>query len=383
MAKIRLAIVGVGNCACSLVQGFYYYRNGRDLESAGLMHAQVGPYRLEDIEVVAAFDVDSRKVGKDVSEAIFALPNCTKVFCKDIPRQNVIVQMGHVMDGVPSHMADYPESRAFRVADAKPVDVVKVLKDARADILINYLPVGSEEAARFYANCALEAGCGMVNCIPVFIASDPVWAKKFRDRRLPIVGDDVKSQLGATITHRVLTKLFSDRGVQLERTYQLNTAGNTDFLNMLNHERLKSKRISKTEAVQSQLDTPLAPENIHIGPSDFIHWQNDNKVCFIRMEGKQFGDVPFNLELRLSVEDSPNSAGVGVDAIRCCKLAKDRGIGGPLEAISAYTMKHPPKQYADWEAKEMVDAFIAEQSLPESVKVPAVESSRRPVEAKV
>lgn len=369
MAKIRLAIVGVGNCACSLIQGFYYYRNGRDISSAGLMHRTIGPYRLEDIEVVAAFDVDRRKVGKDVAEAIYAHPNCTKIFCKDVPRLGVTVQMGRVLDGVPSHMADYPEERAFRVAEAKPADVVQVLRESRADVLINYLPVGSEEAARFYAGAAVEAGCGMVNCIPVFIASDPVWAKKFRDHRLPIVGDDVKSQLGATITHRVLTKLFDDRGVKLERTYQLNTAGNTDFLNMLNHERLKSKRISKTEAVQSQLATPLAPQNIHIGPSDFIHWQDDNKVCFIRMEGKQFGDVPFNLELRLSVEDSPNSAGVAVDAIRCCKLAKDRGIGGPLEAISAYTMKHPPKQYPDWEARTMVDEFIAGNGHAEAAAV--------------
>ncbi len=379
MAKIKLAIVGVGNCACSLIQGIYYYRNGRDISSAGLMHPHVGPYRLEDIEVVAAFDVDSRKVGKDVAEAMFAYPNCTKTFCKDVPRLNVTVQMGNILDGVPSHMADYPETRAFRVATQKPVDVVKVLKESGADVLINYLPVGSEQAARFYADAALQSGCGMVNCIPVFIASDPVWAKRFKDARLPIVGDDIKSQLGATITHRVLTKLFNDRGVKLERTYQLNTAGNTDFLNMLNHERLKSKRISKTEAVQSQLDTPLKPENIHIGPSDFIHWQDDNKVCFIRMEGKQFGDVPFNLELRLSVEDSPNSAGVAVDAIRCCKLAKDRGIGGPLEAIAAYTMKHPPKQYSDWEARDMVDQFIAENSRVDIGLPASATESRRPV----
>ncbi len=373
MAKIRLAIVGVGNCACSLIQGIYYYRNGRDLSSAGLAHPQVGPYRLEDIEVVAAFDVDRRKVGQDVSQAMFAQPNCTKVFCRDIPRMNVTVQMGNILDGVPSHMADYPENKAFRVADAKTVDVVKVLKESRADVLINYLPVGSEQATRFYADAALSAGCGMVNCIPVFIASDPVWGKKFRDNKLPIVGDDVKSQFGATITHRVLTKLCADRGLKLEKTYQLNTAGNTDFLNMLNHDRLKSKRISKTEAVQSQLPVPLPKENIHIGPSDFISWQDDNKVCFIRMEGRQFGDVPFNLELRLSVEDSPNSAGVAVDAIRCCKLAKDLGIGGPLEAISAFTMKHPPKQYSDWDARAMLDRFIAENS--KAVSVPDAKAS--------
>ena len=368
MHGIRLAIVGVGNCASSLIQGLYYYRDGRDLCSAGLLHPQIGPYRLEDIEVVAAFDVDRRKVGRDVSEAIFAPPNCTTVFCRHVPKLNVTVQMGHVLDGVPDHMADYPEARAFRVADAKAVDVVKVLKESGADVLINYLPVGSEAAARFYAEAALEASCGMVNCIPVFIASDPHWAKRFRERRLPIVGDDVKSQLGATITHRVLTKLFHDRGVKLERTYQLNTAGNTDFLNMLNRSRLKSKKISKTEAVQSQLPEPLPAENIHIGPSDFIRWQDDNKVCFIRMEGRQFGDVPFNLELRLSVEDSPNSAGVAVDAIRCCQLAKDRGLGGPLTAISAFTMKHPPQQYSDHDARDLLDAFIAELSKPEALK---------------
>lgn len=369
MGKIRLAVVGVGNCACSLVQGLYYYRNGRDLSSAGLLHSQIGPYRLEDIEMVAAFDVDRRKIGRDVAEAIFAPPNCTKVFCPTIPRLNVTVQMGPVMDGVPDHMAEYPERKAFRPADEKPVDVVKVLKDRRADVLVNYLPVGSEKAARFYAEAALEAGCGMVNCIPVFIASDVQWAKRFKDRGLPIVGDDVKSQFGATITHRILTKLCNDRGVKLDRTYQLNTAGNTDFLNMLNRDRLKSKKISKTDAVQSQLDVPLAPENIHIGPSDFIDWQDDNKICFIRMEGRQFGDVPFNLELRLSVEDSPNSAGVAVDAIRCCKSAMDRGIAGPLKAISAFAMKHPPQQYADWQARELLEAFIAEASLtPGTVK---------------
>jgi myo-inositol-1-phosphate synthase len=377
MAKIRLAVAGVGNCACSLIQGIYYYRNGRDLSSAGLAHPQIGPYRLEDIEIVAAFDIDKRKVGLDVSKAIWALPNCTKAFFPDVPNLGVTVQMGNILDGVAAHMKDYPDHKAFRVADAPAVDVVKVLKESKADILINYLPVGSEQAVRFYAQCALDADCGMVNCIPVFIASDPVWAKKFRDKNLPIVGDDIKSQLGATITHRVLTKTFADRGVKLEQTYQLNTAGNTDFLNMLNRDRLASKRISKTQAVQSQLPVPLPPDKIHIGPSDFISWQNDNKVCFIRMEGKQFGDVPFNLELRLSVEDSPNSAGVAVDAIRSCKLAKDRGIGGPLEAPSAFAMKHPPKQYADWQAKQLLDSFISENSESSEIKSPAVSDSKK------
>jgi len=359
MAKIRLGIVGIGNCASSLIQGLFYYHDRADVSSAGLLHRRIGPYRLEDIEVAAAFDVDRRKVGRDVSEAVFAPPNCAKVFCRDVPKLNVTVHMGHILDGVADHMADYSETRAFRVANEKPVDVVNVLKDSGTEVLINYLPVGSERATRFYAEAALEAGCGMVNCMPVFIASDPRWADRFADRGLPIVGDDIKSQLGATITHRVLAKLFRDRGVTLERTYQLNTGGNTDFLNMLNRQRLASKRISKTEAVQSQLDHPLPENDIHIGPSDFVHWQDDNKVCFIRMEGRQFGDQPFDLELRLSVEDSPNSAGVAVDAIRCCKLASDRGLGGPLEAISAFAMKHPPKQYSDWQARELLETFIA------------------------
>lgn len=359
MGRIRLAIVGVGNCASALVQGFTFYRHRDDAKTAGLLHPVIGSYSLSDIEVVAAFDIDRRKVGLDVAKAIFAPPNCAKVFCSDIPDTSVTVQMGPVLDGVADHMKDYPDNRAFRVADIEPVNVTKVLKDSKADVLINYLPVGSEQAARFYAQCALDAGVAMVNCIPVFIASDPEWAAKFEAKNLPIVGDDIKSQLGATITHRVLTRLFAQRGVKLDRTYQLNTAGNTDFLNMLQRSRLDSKRISKTEAVQSQLDTPLPDENIHIGPSDFIHWQDDNKVCFIRMEGRQFGDVPFNLELRLSVEDSPNSAGEAVDAIRCCKLAMDRGIGGPLTAISSYTMKHPPVQYADWQSLQLVEQFIA------------------------
>ncbi len=366
MAKIKLAIVGVGNCASALVQGIYYYRNGRDISSAGLLHPEMGGYKLEDIEVVAAFDVDSRKVGKDVSDAIFAHPNCTKVFCSDVPKMGVEVKMGNVLDGVPAHMADYPSERAFRVCQSEAVDVVKELKDSGAEVLVNYLPVGSQEATEFYMEAALKAGCGVVNCIPVFIASDAKWAKRFKEASLPIVGDDIKSQLGATITHRVLTKCFNDRGVKLERTYQLNTAGNTDFLNMLERSRLASKRISKTEAVQSQLDEPLEDKNIHIGPSDFIYWQDDNKVCFIRMEGKQFGDVPFNLELRLSVEDSPNSAGIVVDAIRCCKIAMDRGIGGALQAASAFMMKHPPKQYSDWQARALLEAFISDTICQES-----------------
>ncbi len=356
MREIRLAITGVGNCASALVQGLHYYRNGRP--PIGLIHQELGGYKLSDVKVVAAFDVDRRKVGRDLSEAIFAPPNCTHVFCRDIPHTGVTVQMGQVLDGVAAHMLEQPESRSFRVAELPPCDVVAALKRTQAHILINYLPVGSEDAVKFYARAALEAGVAFVNCMPVFIASNPEWARQFRDRGVPVVGDDVKSQLGATITHRVLTRLFEERGVKLERTYQLNTGGNTDFLNMKEQSRLTNKRISKTEAVQSQLSTPLADENIHIGPSDYVPWQNDNKVCFIRMEGRKFGDVPFDLELRLSVEDSPNSAGVAIDAIRCAKLALDRGVGGPLTSVSAYLMKHPPEQYSDHEARERLEGFI-------------------------
>ncbi|MGB9668685.1 MAG: inositol-3-phosphate synthase [Thermosulfidibacteraceae bacterium] len=356
--KVKLAIVGVGNCASSLVQGIFYYRNADFEKVSGLMHYDIGGYKPWDIEVVAAFDVDERKVGKDLSEAIFSKPNCTTVFFKDVPKLGVEVLMGPVLDGVAAHMYEYPEDRSFRTAKKDPVDVVKVLKDSGAEVVVNYLPVGSEEATRFYARCALEAGCAFVNCIPVFIASDESWARRFEEKNLPIVGDDIKSQVGATIVHRVLTWLFKERGVRLDRTYQVNFGGNTDFLNMLERKRLKSKKISKTEAVQSQLDVPLSPDNIHIGPSDYIPWLNDRKLCCIRMEGRLFGDVPMTLELRLDVEDSPNSAGVAIDAIRCAKLAMDRGIGGPLYSISAYTMKHPPIQYPDYEAKIYVEEFI-------------------------
>jgi len=363
MGKIRIAIVGVGNCASSLIQGIHYY-TGRDPEEAvGLMHGRIGGFAPSDVEVVAAFDIDGRKVGLDVCEAIFAPPNCTAVFHRDVPKYGVPVRMGRVLDGVAEHMSSYDPGRTFAVADALEADrseVVRVLREAGAEILVNYLPVGSEQATRFYAECALDAGCALVNCIPVFIASDPDWAARFEARGLPIVGDDIKAQLGATITHRILTDLFHKRGVRLERTYQLNTGGNTDFLNMLNRARLDSKKRSKTEAVQSVTGEPLAPENIHIGPSDYVPWQNDNKVCFLRMEGRLFGDVPMNLELRLSVEDSPNSAGVSIDAIRCCKLALERGDAGVLYAPSAYLMKHPPRQYTDDHAFRMVEAFIDE-----------------------
>lgn len=359
MAKIRLAIAGVGNCASSLIQGLTYYRDKDRVKTAGLLHPKLGGYRLEDIQPVAAFDVDRRKVGKPLDEAIFAEPNCTAVFQRELPKSGVTVQMGPVLDGIAAHMAKYPEEQAFRVSDEPPCDVARVLRDSRADVLVCYMPVGSQEAVLHYARAALDAGVALVNCVPVFIASDPEWAAEFREKNLPIVGDDIKSQFGATITHRVLTRLMGDRGVQLDRTYQLNTGGNTDFLNMLEQDRLRNKRISKTQSVQSQLDIPLDPKNIHIGPSDYVAWQKDNKVCFIRMEWRGFGDVPCNLEFRLSVEDSPNSAGVAIDAIRCAKLALDRGIGGPLDAISSFAMKHPPRQTRDSDAIEQLERWIA------------------------
>ncbi|MFQ5937209.1 MAG: inositol-3-phosphate synthase [Acidiferrobacterales bacterium] len=362
MKKTRIAIVGVGNCASSLVQGIHYYKHKTPDDAVGLMHWDIGGYEPSDIEVAAAFDIDERKVSRDVSEAIFTPPNCTTVFCADVPSIGVTVGMGCLLDGFSEHMSDYGTERTFvpaKVSQPDKAEVVRILKDTGVEVLMSYLPVGSEKASRFYAECALEAGTGFINNIPVFIASDPAWAQRFRERRLPILGDDIKSQLGATITHRVLTNLFKKRGVKLERTYQLNTGGNTDFLNMLNRSRLMSKKESKTEAVQSVTERRLENENIHIGPSDYVPWQNDNKVCFIRMEGKLFGDVPMNLELRLSVEDSPNSAGVGIDAIRCCKLALERGEGGALYPPSAYFFKHPPRQYTDDEAYHMTEAFIA------------------------
>ena len=361
MSTIKIGVVGIGNCASSLIQGIHYYGEKNSEDATGLMHWDIGGYKPYDIEVVAAFDIDRRKVGKDVTEAIFEKPNCAAVFAGDIPRSGVTVQMGRILDGFSKHMENYDEKYTFVPADGPEPDkekIVGILKESGAEILLNYLPVGSELATRFYAECALEAGLGLVNNMPVFIASDPRWAERFKERNLPIIGDDIKSQLGATIVHRILTDLFRKRGVKLERTYQLNTGGNTDFLNMLNRTRLLSKKKSKTEAVQSVAEQRLDEENIHIGPSDYVAWQKDNKVCFIRMEGKLFGDVPVNLELRLSVEDSPNSAGVGIDATRCCKLALDRGEGGVLYGPSAYFMKHPPRQYADDEAYRLTEAFI-------------------------
>lgn len=369
MKNIKIAIVGVGNCASSLIQGIHYYRDKAREDAVGLMHWEIGGFKPGDIDVVAAFDVDRRKVGRDVSEAIFAKPNCTAVFCADLPAAGVPVRMGKILDGFSKHMKDYPAGITFDLGDEpEPTEeeVVKVLLESGAEILLNYLPVGSTEATRFYADCALEANIAFINNIPVFIASDPVWAKRFKVKNLPIIGDDIKAQLGATITHRTLVDLFKKRGVKLERTYQLNTGGNTDFLNMLNRERLASKKESKTEAVQSVAAERLDDENIHIGPSDHVPWQKDNKVCFIRMEGRLFGDVPMNLELRLSVEDSPNSAGVAIDAIRCAKLALLRGEGGILDAPSAYFCKHPPRQYTDEEAYCLVEQFIATKVEPES-----------------
>ncbi|MCH7537698.1 MAG: inositol-3-phosphate synthase [Proteobacteria bacterium] len=358
MKKIRVAIAGVGNCASSLVQGLEFYKGQSGGSLAGLMHARIGDWGPSDIEVVAAFDIDRRKVGRRVEEAIFAKPNCTTVFQAVLPVTDVVVQMGPVLDGVAPHMADYPDDEAFRPSDEEPVDVVQTLKDTKAEVLVCYMPVGSEAAVRHYASACLKAGVAMVNCVPVFIASDAGWAGKFRSAGLPIVGDDIKSQIGATIVHRTLTRLFGDRGVELDRTYQLNTGGNTDFLNMKALDRLKSKKVSKTESVQSQLDVRLDSKNIHIGPSDYVPWQDDNKVAFIRMEGRGFGNVPLELELRMSVQDSPNSAGVVIDAIRCAKLGLERGIGGPLEAASAYYMKSPPKQMRDSVACDLTDAFI-------------------------
>ena len=329
MDNIRVAIAGIGNCASSLIQGIEYYRTRNTSQWQGLMHESIGGWRASDIEVVAAFDIDRRKVGHQLEVAVFEKPNCARVFQSVLPPSGVTVQMGPVLDGVADHMAHYGEDEAFRPADEAPVDVAAALRSARAEVLICYLPVGSEQAIRHYARACLEAGVAMVNCVPVFLASDTVWADRFRSAGLPIIGDDIKSQVGATIVHRMLGRLFADRGVKLDRTYQLNTGGNTDFLNMLERARLRSKKLSKTESVQSQLDERLDSHDIHIGPSDYVPWQDDNKIAFIRMEGRGFGDVPLDLELRLSVQDSPNSAGVVIDAVRCAKLGLVRGLSRP------------------------------------------------------
>jgi myo-inositol-1-phosphate synthase len=359
---VNVAIVGVGNCASSLVQGIAHYSNGGANEQIGLSHWDLGGYRPKDLKVVAAWDIDRRKVGRDVAEAIFAPPNCTTVFCDHVPESGTRVRMGKVLDGIADHMANFDSERTFMLADGEREpshdDVVGVLRDTRTDVMINYLPVGSQKAAEFYAECALDAQVALVNCIPVFIASDAAWAKRFEDAGVPVIGDDIKSQLGATIVHRVLTDLFKKRGVKLDRTYQLNTGGNTDFLNMLERSRLVSKKISKTEAVQSVAEHRLDPDQIHVGPSDYVAWQNDNKVCFLRMEGQLFGGVPMNIELRLSVEDSPNSAGVAIDLIRCARLARDRGLAGPIHPPASAFCKHPPRQLPDDEAFLQLERFI-------------------------
>ena len=352
--EIRVAIVGVGNCATSLIQGVEYYKNAKADEFVpGLMHVQFGPYHVSDVKFVVAFDVDSKKVGLDLADAIGASENNTIKLC-DVPTTGVTVSRGHTLDGLGKY---YRET--ITESDADEVDVVQALKDAQVDIVVCYLPVGSEDAAKFYAQCAIDAGCGFVNALPVFIAGTPEWAKKFEDAGLPIVGDDIKSQVGATITHRVLAKLFEDRGVIVDRTYQLNVGGNMDFKNMLERDRLESKKISKTQSVTSQLSHDLGERNVHIGPSDYIAWLDDRKWAFVRLEGRAFGDVPLNLEYKLEVWDSPNSAGVIIDAVRAAKIAMDRKIGGPILSASSYFMKSPPVQYSDSDAKQAVEDFIA------------------------
>ena len=351
--RIRVAIVGVGNCAASLVQGVHYYRDAEaGTRVPGLMHVKFGPYHVSDIDFVAAFDVDAKKVGTDLSEAIGASENNTIKIC-DVPPLGVNVQRGTTLDGLGKY---YRET--ITESDEEPVDVVAALKDAKVDVLICYLPVGSEQAARFYAQAAIDAKVAFVNALPVFIAGTPEWAKKFEDAGVPIIGDDIKSQVGATITHRVLAKLFEDRGVEVQRTMQLNVGGNMDFKNMLERDRLESKKISKTQAVTSQIDRDLGARNVHIGPSDYVEWLDDRKWAFVRLEGKAFGDVPLSLEYKLEVWDSPNSAGVIIDALRCAKIALDRGIGGPILSASSYFMKSPPVQYFDDEARDAVEDFI-------------------------
>jgi len=359
MGSVRVAIVGVGNCASSLVQGIEYYKDAdASARVPGLMHVQLGDYHVRDIEFVAAFDVDGKKVGRDLSEAIAASENNT-IKIADVPPTGIIVQRGHTLDGLGKYYRETIDE-----SDETPVDVVAALKESRADVLICYLPVGSEDAAKFYAQCAIDAGVGFVNCLPVFIAGTKEWADRFTAAGVPIVGDDIKSQVGATITHRVLAKLFEDRGVILDRTYQLNVGGNMDFMNMLERERLESKKVSKTQAVTSNLTTgPLAGKvadrNVHIGPSDYVAWLDDRKWAYVRLEGRAFGDVPLNMEYKLEVWDSPNSAGVVIDALRCAKIAMDRGVGGPILPASAYFMKSPPVQIEDTRARQELEAFIA------------------------
>ncbi len=356
MGKIRVGIIGVGNCASALIQGVEYYRNASESDSIpGVMHVSLGGYHIRDIQFTAAFDIDKNKVGKDLSEAIFTYPNNTTKF-SDVPRLNVRVERGMTHDGLGTYL-----SRIIEKAPGHTSDIAGILQEAKTDMVINFLPVGSEEATKWYIEQVLKAGCAFINCIPVFIASERYWQKRFEERNLPIIGDDIKSQVGATILHRTLVNLYLDRGMPIDRTYQLNTGGNTDFLNMLERERLRSKKISKTNAVTSQIRArglDIAPENVHVGPSDYVPWQKDNKICFLRIESRHFGDVPTCIDCRLSVEDSPNSAGVVIDAIRCCKLAMEHGLSGALIGPSAYFMKTPPRQFTDTEARELVEKFI-------------------------
>src|SRR5579884_3637272 len=362
MAKIRVAIVGVGNCASSLLQGIEFYRHAQEearCNPVGLMHYDLGGYKPGDIEVACAFDIDARKVGRPLEDACFAPPNNTVTIWRDLPKYGVSVEMGEIHDGIAEHMAQYPPEMSFVPAKQPPVDIERRLRESGAEVMLCYLPVGSQRAVERYARGCLATGVSLLNCMPVFIVSDDRWAAEFAERKIPVIGDDVKSQLGSTILHRAIMKLFADRGIKVRHTYQLNTGGNTDFLNMLDRSRLGSKRQSKTEAVQSVLPERMPDVNVHIGPSDYVPWQKDNKVCFLRIEGEGFAGIPIELELRMSVEDSPNSGGVVIDAIRCLKLARDRKIGGPLISIAAYTMKHPPEQIPDNIARERVEKFIS------------------------
>ena len=359
MGKINVAVIGVGNCCSSLVQGVHFYKKAREVDFVpGLMHVNLGGYHISDINFVAAIDIDKNKVGKDFAEAIYAKPNNTFKFA-DVPKMGVKVERGMTHDGLGKYL-----SQIIEKAPGPTADIVKILKDTKTDVVINYLPVGSEEATKWYVEQVLEAGCAFINCIPVFIAREKYWQQRFEKKGLPIIGDDIKSQVGATIVHRVLTRIFMDRGVKLEKTYQLNFGGNTDFMNMLERERLESKKISKTGAVTSQLNYKMDPDDVHVGPSDYVPWLEDRKFCHIRMEGRTFGDVPLNLECKLEVWDSPNSAGVVIDAIRCAKLALDNGIKGALAAPSSYFMKSPPVQYTDDQARNMVEEYIVEMSRP-------------------
>jgi len=370
MGTINVAIIGVGNCASSLVQGVHYYKNAKEDEFVpGLMHVNLGGYHIPDINFVAAFDIDKNKVGKDLAQAIFTKPNNTIKFC-DVPKTGIRVERGMTHDGLGKYL-----SQIITKAPGPTANIVDILKKTKTDVVINYLPVGSEEATKWYVEQVLTAGCGFINCIPVFTAREPYWQNRFAEHRLPLIGDDIKSQVGATITHRLLTKLYRDRGVKLERTYQLNFGGNTDFYNMLERERLESKKISKTNAVTSQLDYVLDPDNIYVGPSDYVPWLADRKFCYIKMEGRTFGDVPLNLELKMEVWDSPNSAGVVIDAIRCCKLALDRGLSGTIVGPSAYFMKSPPIQYSDEEARVKTEAFIAGQGQECPISLPELGSA--------